>query len=78
MSSVFERGSRKEYCVPGVRACSWNDIKGGPVKAMKIEFLGAHTTETRSTRLSSLLIDDVLALDAGGLTSSLSLAEQLK
>ncbi len=45
---------------------------------MKIEFLGAHTTETRSTRLSSLLIDDVLALDAGGLTSSLSLAEQLK
>ncbi|MEE9583661.1 MAG: MBL fold metallo-hydrolase [Dehalococcoidales bacterium] len=45
---------------------------------MKIEFLGAHTTESRSTRLSSLLIDDVLALDAGGLTSSLSFAGQLK
>jgi ribonuclease BN (tRNA processing enzyme) len=44
---------------------------------MKIRFLGAHNTETRDTRLSGLLIDDVLALDAGGLTSSLTLSEQL-
>lgn len=45
---------------------------------MKVRFLGAHTTESRSTRLSGLLIDDILALDAGGLTSSLTFAEQLR
>ena len=44
---------------------------------MKIRFLGAHNTETRDTKLSGLLVDDVLALDAGGLTSSLTLSEQL-
>ena len=44
---------------------------------MKIRFLGAHNTETRDTRLSGLLVDDVLALDAGGLTSGLTLSEQL-
>lgn len=45
---------------------------------MEISFLGAHNTESRDTRLVSLLIDGVLALDAGGLTSSLSFAQQLK
>lgn len=45
---------------------------------MKIRFLGAHNCETKDTRLVSLLIDDVLAIDAGGLTSSLSLKEQYK
>jgi len=45
---------------------------------MKIKFLGAHNTESRNTRLSSLVIDDVLALDAGGLTSSLTFNEQLE
>jgi ribonuclease BN (tRNA processing enzyme) len=44
---------------------------------VKIRFLGAHNTETRDTKLSGLLVDDVLALDAGGLTSSLTLSEQL-
>jgi ribonuclease BN (tRNA processing enzyme) len=44
---------------------------------MKIRFLGAHNTETRDTRLAGLLVDDVLALDAGSLTSSLTLSEQL-
>lgn len=44
---------------------------------MKIRFLGAHNTETRDTKLSGLLVDDVLAIDAGGLTSSLTLSEQL-
>ncbi len=44
---------------------------------MKIRFLGVHNTETRDTKLSGLLVDDVLALDAGGLTSSLTLSEQL-
>lgn len=45
---------------------------------MKISFLGAHNTESQNTRLVSLLIDGVLALDAGSISSSLSLAEQLK
>jgi cAMP phosphodiesterase len=45
---------------------------------MKISFLGAHNTESKDTKLVSLLIDDILALDAGGLTSSLSFARQLK
>ena len=45
---------------------------------MKIRFLGAHNCESQNSRCTSLLIDDVLALDAGGLTSSLSFTEQLK
>jgi ribonuclease BN (tRNA processing enzyme) len=45
---------------------------------MKIEFLGAHNTESQNTRLAGLLIDDVLALDAGSLTSSLSFERQLE
>ena len=45
---------------------------------MKIRILGAHNCESASTRLVSLLVDDVLALDAGALTSSLSFATQQK
>jgi len=45
---------------------------------MKISFLGAHNTESLNTKPVSLLIDDILALDAGGLTSSLSFSRQLK
>jgi ribonuclease BN (tRNA processing enzyme) len=45
---------------------------------MNILFLGVHNTESQNTRLVSLLVDGVLALDAGGITSSLSLEEQLK
>ncbi len=44
---------------------------------MKIEFLGAHNTESQNTRLAGLLVDSVLALDAGSLTSSLSFEKQL-
>ena len=44
---------------------------------MKVEFLGAHNTESRNTRLSGLLIDGVLAMDAGSLASSLSFERQL-
>jgi ribonuclease BN (tRNA processing enzyme) len=44
---------------------------------MKIHVLGAHNCESSKTRLASLLIDDTLALDAGGLTSSLSFEAQL-
>jgi ribonuclease BN (tRNA processing enzyme) len=39
---------------------------------MKIKILGAHNTETLRTRHTCFLIDDVLALDAGALTSHLS------
>jgi cAMP phosphodiesterase len=43
---------------------------------VEVRILGAHSTEAEGLRLVSLLIDSVLALDAGGLTSSLSLSEQ--
>ena len=43
---------------------------------MNIRFLGAHSRESKSSRFVSLLIDDILAVDAGALTSSLSMAEQ--
>jgi ribonuclease BN (tRNA processing enzyme) len=45
---------------------------------MKIRFLGVHNCETKDTRLVSLLVDGVLAIDVGGLTSSLSFDEQQK
>lgn len=45
---------------------------------MKIRFLGAHNCERQSQRLVSLLIDGVLAMDAGAITSSLSMEEQKK
>jgi ribonuclease BN (tRNA processing enzyme) len=43
---------------------------------MKIRFLGAHNCETKDSRLVSLLVDDVLAIDVGGLSSGLSLEAQ--
>lgn len=43
---------------------------------MKIQFLGVHNCESQNTKLTSLLIDDVLVVDAGGLTSSLSFTAQ--
>ena len=45
---------------------------------MDITILGAHNIESQDTRLVSLLIDDVLAIDAGALTSGLNFAAQLK
>ncbi|MBI4337100.1 MAG: 3',5'-cyclic-nucleotide phosphodiesterase [Chloroflexi bacterium] len=44
---------------------------------MEARVLGAHSRETRDTRAMALLIDGVLALDAGGLTGALTLKEQL-
>ncbi|MFQ5934413.1 MAG: MBL fold metallo-hydrolase, partial [Dehalococcoidia bacterium] len=38
--------------------------------------LGAHQLETRECRLTSFLVDGVLAIDAGSLSSSLTLSEQ--
>ena len=46
---------------------------------MNIKILGAHATlESTNTKCISLLIDDVLALDAGALTSTLSFSDQRK
>lgn len=43
---------------------------------MNIQVLGAHNCESQDSRFLSLLIDDVLAIDAGGLTSTLSFQAQ--
>ncbi|MBE0415087.1 MAG: MBL fold metallo-hydrolase [Dehalococcoidia bacterium] len=43
---------------------------------MEIVILGAHNCESLNTRLVSLLIDQTIAIDAGGLTSSLSISAQ--
>jgi phosphoribosyl 1,2-cyclic phosphodiesterase len=45
---------------------------------VEVQILGAHLAEVKGARLTSLLIDGVLALDAGGITSALSLPEQKK
>jgi ribonuclease BN (tRNA processing enzyme) len=45
---------------------------------MNIHILGAHNCESQNSKFACLLIDDFLAIDAGGLTSSLSLPAQLK
>ena len=43
---------------------------------MRIQLLGCHHTETATTRLSTLLVDQELALDAGAITSTLTSEEQ--
>jgi len=43
---------------------------------MEVRILGAHSCETRATSCVSFLVDDTLAVEAGGLTSHLSLDEQ--
>lgn len=43
---------------------------------MKIRFLGAHMFESKDTRFSCVLIDEIMAIDAGALTSALSFKEQ--
>jgi phosphoribosyl 1,2-cyclic phosphodiesterase len=45
---------------------------------VEIQILGAHLTELKGARLTSLLIDGALVVDAGGVTSALSLSEQKK
>jgi len=45
---------------------------------VEIQILGAHLAEVKGARLTSLLIDGTLVVDAGGLTSALSLPEQEK
>ncbi len=45
---------------------------------MNIRILGAHNIESQGSRCISFLIDGVLAIDAGALTSSLTFPEQQK
>jgi len=45
---------------------------------VEIQILGAHQFESKGARLTSLLIDGNLVIDAGGLTSALSVPEQEK
>ena len=45
---------------------------------MKIRFLGAHNTESKQSKLVTFLIDNVLAVEAGSLTSGLTFKEQGK
>ncbi len=50
--------------------------RGKNGEEMKIQVLGAHNCESQNSKFISLLIDDTLAIDAGGLTSSLSFSAQ--
>ncbi|MCD6567685.1 MAG: MBL fold metallo-hydrolase [Dehalococcoidia bacterium] len=45
---------------------------------MKIKIFGAHGLESTETKFMSLLIDEVLALDAGALAAGLSFSDQEK
>jgi ribonuclease BN (tRNA processing enzyme) len=45
---------------------------------VEIRILGAHNIESKVSRCISLLVDGVLAIDAGSLTSGLTFAEQQK
>lgn len=45
---------------------------------MIIKFLGTYNAESKYTRLVSFVIDDIIAVDAGSLTSELSFSEQEK
>jgi phosphoribosyl 1,2-cyclic phosphodiesterase len=46
------------------------------VEVLDINILGAHCGEAQDKRCSSFLVNDKLAIDAGGLTSSLSIERQ--
>ena len=48
------------------------------VDQVKIKFLGAHNAESKDTRLVTILIDEIIAIDAGCLASELSFSEQKK
>jgi ribonuclease BN (tRNA processing enzyme) len=43
-----------------------------------VKILGAHNAESKNTRLVSLLIDDIIAVDAGSLVTELTFPEQEK
>ena len=43
-----------------------------------VKILGAHNAESKHTKLTSLLIDDIIAVDAGSLVSEITYEEQEK
>jgi Cft2 family RNA processing exonuclease len=43
---------------------------------VKIKFLGTHNAESKNSRLVCFLLDDILAVEAGSLTSELTFTEQ--
>ena len=45
---------------------------------MKIKFLGTYNSQSKKTKFVTILIDDILALDAGCLSSELTFSEQKK
>lgn len=45
---------------------------------MKIKFLGVYNAESKNTKLSTFIIDNIIAVEAGSLTSELSFPEQDK
>ncbi|MFH1381366.1 MAG: MBL fold metallo-hydrolase [Chloroflexota bacterium] len=45
---------------------------------MKVRVLGAHNCESNRTKFATILIDDIIAVDAGAITSCLSFRSQLK
>jgi len=45
---------------------------------MKIRFIGAHNSESKKTRNSTIIIDENIAIDAGCLASELTFSEQEK
>lgn len=45
---------------------------------MIVKFLGTHNAESKNTRLVSLLVDGIVAVDAGSLASELTFPEQKK
>ena len=45
---------------------------------MKIRFLGTHNSESNDAKLVSILVDDIIALDSGSITTGLSFTEQNK
>ena len=53
-------------------------IDGVNEETMELRILGAHNMESKETRFSSHIINGELALDAGGLTRSLTFDEQKK
>lgn len=45
---------------------------------MKLKFQGAHSIESKTTKCATLLVDDIISIDAGALCYNLSFEEQHK
>jgi ribonuclease BN (tRNA processing enzyme) len=52
------------------------DLGGFGQTIMELTILGAHNCESDKARLTCLLVDRIIAIDAGGLTSTLSIDDQ--